>query len=267
MAVQGQVKLAVGETASQPVGRVHRERGLADPGHPADRADTHHPTASGQAIQPFRQPVKLGPAAGEADDVPRQPAGRGRGERPRGRPPPGRHHVLGQAPPARAATNNSATAPGRPSARASNTAVSLRAVRLMPRSRSLTGRGLTPAASASSSCVSRVSARSRRSSPANVSAGSSTTAVSPLTPCPSGGQHPANRAWTHCTQTARYHHLPPSSRQGNPTPTTGDRLQTRRTGLGVRYALVSRPLPPLRASNRQLRCDHHNDAPDPASRS
>jgi len=99
--VQGQVKLAVGETARQPVGRVHRERGLADPGHPADRADPHNPTAGGQAIQFFRQLIKLGPAAGEAGDIPRQPAGRCRGERPQGRPPPGRHHVLGAASPAR----------------------------------------------------------------------------------------------------------------------------------------------------------------------
>ena len=50
MAVQRQVKLAVGETASQPVGRMDREGGLADPGHPADRADPHHPTARGQAL-------------------------------------------------------------------------------------------------------------------------------------------------------------------------------------------------------------------------
>ncbi len=44
------------------------------------------------------------------------------------------------------------------------TAVSLRAVRLIPRSRSLTARWLTPAASASSSWVSPASSRSRRSS-------------------------------------------------------------------------------------------------------
>jgi len=112
MAVQGQVKLAVGETASQPVGRLHRERGLADPGHPADRADPHNPTASGQAIQPFRQPVKLGPAAGEAGDVPRQPAGRRRGERPQGRPLPGRHHIPGQAPPARRSHEQLCDRPG-----------------------------------------------------------------------------------------------------------------------------------------------------------
>jgi hypothetical protein len=41
--------------------------------------------------------------------------------------------------------------------------VSLRAVRLIPRSKSLTDRGLRPAASASSSCVSPASARNCRS--------------------------------------------------------------------------------------------------------
>ena len=73
--------------------------------------------------------------------------------------------------PRAAATNKSRTAPARPSAPASNSAVSLRAVRLTPRSRSLTDRGLRPAASASSSCVSLASARSCRSNPPNPSAG------------------------------------------------------------------------------------------------
>src|SRR5207253_6092809 len=61
------------------------------------------------------------------------------------------------------------------SASASSRAVSLRPVRLIPRSRSLTDRGLTPAPSASSSCVSRAPARSRRSRPAKLSAGSAAT--------------------------------------------------------------------------------------------
>ena len=43
----------------------------------------------------------------------------------------------------------------------------------MPRSRSLTDRGLMPAASASSSCVSLASVRSCRSNPANSSTGGS----------------------------------------------------------------------------------------------
>ena len=53
--------------------------------------------------------------------------------------------------PRAAATNSSRAGPARPSASASSTAVSLRAVRLTPRSRSLTDRGLSFAASASSS--------------------------------------------------------------------------------------------------------------------
>ena len=54
----------------------------------------------------------------------------------------------------------------------------------MPRSRSLTERGLMPAASASSSCVSRAAARSRRSRPAKLSSGSATTSY--LSTGPSG---------------------------------------------------------------------------------
>ena len=53
--------------------------------------------------------------------------------------------------PRAAATNSSRTSPVRFSAPASSMAVSLRAVRLMPRSRSLTDLGLRPAAPASSS--------------------------------------------------------------------------------------------------------------------
>jgi hypothetical protein len=83
----------------------------------------------------------------------------------------------------RAADRNSSRAgPARPSAPASKTAVSLCALRWIPRSRSLTDRGLSPAASASSSCVIWASARSRRSSPANESAGCSAMAPMPLDP-------------------------------------------------------------------------------------
>ena len=53
--------------------------------------------------------------------------------------------------PRAAATNSARAGSARPSAPASNTAVSLWAVAWMPRSRSLTDRGDTPAASASSS--------------------------------------------------------------------------------------------------------------------
>ena len=82
--------------------------------------------------------------------------------------------------PRAAATNSDRAGSARPSAPASRTAVSWRAVRLMPRSRSLTDRGLTPAALASSCCVSRASARSCRSNPANPEvACSAMTAASP----------------------------------------------------------------------------------------
>ena len=45
--VQRQEKLPVREAAGQPVRRVHREGRLADPGHPADRVDPHHPSVGG----------------------------------------------------------------------------------------------------------------------------------------------------------------------------------------------------------------------------
>ena len=51
--------------------------------------------------------------------------------------------------PAAAASNSARAGPARPSASASSRAVARRAVRLMPRSRSLTDRGLSLAASAS----------------------------------------------------------------------------------------------------------------------
>ena len=97
--------------------------------------------------------------------------GRQRQDRPR--PRTAASTSAAGARPRAAATNKGRTGSARPSAPASNSAVSLRAVRLMPRSRSLTDRGLRPAASASSSCVSLASARSCRSNPANPSAGCS----------------------------------------------------------------------------------------------
>ena len=80
--------------------------------------------------------------------------------------------------PRAAATNSDRAGSARPSAPASRTAVSWRAVRLMPRSRSLTDRGLTPAALASSCCVSPAPARNCRSNPANPEVASSTAAPS-----------------------------------------------------------------------------------------
>ena len=202
MAVQGQVKLAVGETASQPVGRVHRERGLADPGHPADRADPHNPTASGQAIQPFRRPVKLGPAAGEAGDVPRQPAGRRRGERPQGRALPGRHHIPGQAPPARRSHEQLCDRPGQ-TKRPRQQHRGLLAggpvdapLQVTDRARAHAGRfrqlllrqpGFRAQPPQQPSECKRRFVRHRRIAPHAL---------------PVRRPHPANRTWTHCTQTA-----------------------------------------------------------------
>ena len=102
--------------------------------------------------------------------------------------------------PRAAATNSDRAGSARPSASASRTAVSWRAVRLMPRSRSLTDRGLTPAALASSACVSWASARSCRSSPANpevacsaMTAASPPTALSPPAAQRTARQGPAPR--------------------------------------------------------------------------
>ena len=69
--------------------------------------------------------------------------------------------------------------------------MSLRAVRLMPRSRSLTDRGLRPAASASSSWVSLAPARNCRSNPANPSTGCS--AMTPASPPQALARRPVAR--------------------------------------------------------------------------
>ena len=82
--------------------------------------------------------------------------------------------------PRAAATNSARTGPARPSASASSPAVSLWAVRWIPRSRSLTDRGERPAASASSSWVSFASVRNCRSNPANPGPGCSATAPAPF---------------------------------------------------------------------------------------
>ncbi len=63
--VQRQEKLPIGETRSELVCGVHREGGLADPGHPVDRADPHHPAAPGKAVNPVQQLSELSLAAGE----------------------------------------------------------------------------------------------------------------------------------------------------------------------------------------------------------
>ena len=97
MGVQRQEELPVREAAGQPVRGVHREGGLADPGHPADRVNPHHPAARGRLRPPRHQLAELGLAAGEGGDIPRQrPGGRRRG-RPR-RSRRGRQHLAGRRP-------------------------------------------------------------------------------------------------------------------------------------------------------------------------
>jgi hypothetical protein len=80
MGVQRQEELPVGEPLREPVRRVHREGGLADPGHPADRTDPHHPPAGCRARQLRHQLPQLSAAAGEAGNI----AGQGPGRRRRG---------------------------------------------------------------------------------------------------------------------------------------------------------------------------------------
>ena len=91
--VQRQEELPVAETAGQPVRGVHREGRLADPGHPADRVNRHHPASIGRLSPPRHQLPELGLAAGEGGDVSRQrPAGR---RRPRpGRSRSGRQRLI-----------------------------------------------------------------------------------------------------------------------------------------------------------------------------
>ena len=104
--------------------------------------------------------------------------------------------------PRAAASNSARCGPANPSASASSRAVSLRAVRLIPRSRSLTDRGERLAASASSSWVSPASARNRRSSPPNP--GAACSAIGPPSPSPAPG-------------------LPPRPAPARPAPAAGTR--------------------------------------------
>ena len=75
---------------------VHREGGLADPGHPADRVNRHHPATTGRRGRlspPGHQLAEFVLAAGEGRDIARQrPAGRRRRRRP-GRSRRGRQDI------------------------------------------------------------------------------------------------------------------------------------------------------------------------------
>ena len=63
--------LPVSETRSELVSRMHRQRGLADPGHPANRDDLHHATSAGLR-DVICQPRQLRSPARECRDITRQ---------------------------------------------------------------------------------------------------------------------------------------------------------------------------------------------------
>ena len=110
--VQRQEDLPGREPRRQPVRGMDRERGLADPGHPADRVDPHHPAICGQVVNRAEQLRELSAAAGEARDVTRQrPGGRCR-ERSRHQLLPGRQHLAAGALPG--PPRRTARAPARP---------------------------------------------------------------------------------------------------------------------------------------------------------
>ena len=70
--MQAEKDLPAGEAVSEPVGGVHGERGLADPGHPVHRMDADHPTRR-----------RLGDAGGQQVQLPGTPGERGRVTRQR----------------------------------------------------------------------------------------------------------------------------------------------------------------------------------------
>ena len=94
VSVQRQEKLPVREHPGQPVRGVHREGGLADPGHPIDRDDPHHPATRrrGGGQRPH-QLGEFGLPARERGDVARQGPGRRCRERPQRLVLPGREHL------------------------------------------------------------------------------------------------------------------------------------------------------------------------------
>ena len=92
--VQRQEKLPVREIPGQPVRRMHCKCRFADPRHPVDRVDPHHPAGGGHPGQRAQQLRQLGLTAGEAGDITRQRPGRRR------RASPGRQHLARRGPPA-----------------------------------------------------------------------------------------------------------------------------------------------------------------------
>jgi hypothetical protein len=63
VAVQVDEQLTVRELLRQPMGGVHRQRGLADPGHAVDRRDHHRAAGRVGLLQQAGQPVQLGTSA------------------------------------------------------------------------------------------------------------------------------------------------------------------------------------------------------------
>src|SRR5262249_9679927 len=95
-----------------------------------------------------------------------------------------------------------------------------RAVRLIPRSRSLTVLGLTRAAPASSSCVSPASIRRRRRTNPNPVVGHCVTGLPPF-PRPAHAGHVASRPHTATvmpTPLPASHPPPPAARYASPQP-------------------------------------------------
>jgi hypothetical protein len=129
MGVQRQEELPVREPAREPVRRVHREGGLADPGHPVDGVDLHHHhhPAVGRpgAGQCPHQPRELGLAAGKGGNIPRQSRVATAASTPGVTPRRAVSTSAAWALPRAAATNRVRACSGRPNASASKTAVSL----------------------------------------------------------------------------------------------------------------------------------------------
>ena len=148
------------------------------------------------------------------------------------------------APPRAAASNSARGGPAKPSASASSRAVSLRAVRLIPRSRSLTDRGERLAASASSSWVSPASARSCRSSPPNP--GAACSAIGPPSPYQRGG-NPASTCRAHDRLQA--YKRAASRPSGQPDAAYGTPAESPRPAAGSRIQPRSGRLAPPRAAS------------------
>jgi hypothetical protein len=76
--VQGEEDLPGRELGRELVPGMYRERGLANPGHPADRVNAHHATRAGQGVGQLLQ-LQLPP--GERTEVTGQRPGGHRGRR------------------------------------------------------------------------------------------------------------------------------------------------------------------------------------------